>query len=409
MERAEFPLHCLRLQPELRRYAWGDSHYLHDLFGPERVRQGPCAEAWYGAHATGSARTRVGSRNLPLAELLASRPDLAGAPDGQLPYLVKLLAAERPASIQVHPGVLQARQGFAREQADGLPLDAPERCFRDPMAKPELLIALDQVDALCGFEPVATLHARVQALPELAALLPQFDRPMESALQCALRSYFRADPDWRSAGLQRLLARCRRMEPAPWQARARWMLDVDAMLASELPDPGLIFFWLLALVRLQPSQALFIQPGTPHTYLRGRGVEVMANSDNVLRAGLTRKHVAAERLLETVRWTPPEVARINPEPAGSAFEIRYPLPVRDFSVRRLQVAPGSVWEGCAEGPETLLVMAEQAGEVVTLETPCGTDRLARGDACLLTPGSRYRLAGTGRGSAYLVSGPSNGA
>lgn len=398
-------LRCLRLQPELRPYPWGDSAYLRDLFGATAV-PGPCAEAWYGAHKTGSAQACVGDTRLRLTDLLAAMPELVGTPDGQLPYLVKILAAQRPASIQVHPDCRQAGAGFAAENAAGIALDAVERCFRDANGKPEILIALGEVEALCGFEPAQLLFERVRELPELAALLPGFRAPRTANLVAALHDYFQAPAAWRSERLTSLLQRCRLPMAADLGARAAWMLKVHAQLGHEHPDQGLIFFWLLRLLRLQPGQALYMAPGVPHTYLHGAGVEVMANSDNVLRAGLTDKYVAPERMLATVSWDSAQPAVIDPVMAESPLEIRYPTPAQEFAVRLLRMAPGTRYERRAAGPETLLVMADDAAAEVEIRTPELVQRLGRGGACLLAPASHYEVRGlTTHASVYLVTRP----
>ncbi|GAB4530251.1 MAG: hypothetical protein Tsb0020_46830 [Haliangiales bacterium] len=420
----------LLLVPALRRYAWGDPRLIPTLLGLE-VTGEPCAEAWFGAHPLAPARIApaagegegdalAGHRepdnpdNLDkldkLDAFIAAHPQailgpaLAARVDG-LPYLLKLLAAAQPLSIQVHPNSAQARAGFAREQAAGVPLDAPERCYRDPHHKPELLLALTEFDALCGFRPPAEQAQALTALPELSAMLPPFV-PTPAGLATTLEAYF-ALPDARvtpalTAVLERLERRHQERpyqlhEPEYWALRADRALrggDLDRpdqVLAPSPPDRGLLFVFLLSLIRLEPGQAIFLPAGVPHAYLHGAGVELMASSDNVLRAGLTPKHVDAAELLRVVRFEagPPSIL----EPAWDEPGRRgnYAVPVSEFEIDRIQLAAGETYQHRAPGPETVLVLSGAPGAEVLLSSSRGQLRLGPGEACLVPDDLEYQL------------------
>ncbi len=415
----------LRLVPALRRYAWGDPRLIPTLLGLE-VTGEPCAEAWFGAHPLAPARIAPAANDgdAPtvghepddpdssdkLDAFIAAHPEatlgpaLAARFDG-LPYLLKLLAAAQPLSIQVHPNSAQARAGFAREQAAGMPVDAPERCYPDPHHKPELLLALTEFDALCGFRRPAELAQTLAALPELSAILPPFV-PTPAGLEATLAAYF-ALPDERlapalTALLERLDRRDRKRpyqphEPEYWALRANRALRggdpdrPDQALPPGPPDRGLLFVFLLSLIRLEPGQAIFLPAGVPHAYLHGAGVELMASSDNVLRAGLTPKHVDAAELLRVVRFEagPPSIL----EPAWDEPGRRgnYAVPVSEFELDRIQLAAGEVYQHRAPGPETVLVLSGAPGADVLLSCSRGQLRLGPGQACLVPDDLEYQL------------------
>src|SRR5690606_37006005 len=180
------------LTPALQHYAWGDPRIIPELLGLGSSRE-PCAEAWFGAHPQASARARLADTEQPLDALVQAHPTWfhtqgVEAHSGEMPYLLKLLAAEKPLSIQVHPNRAQARAGFAREEHAGIARDAAQRCYRDRNHKPELIVALTPFHALCGFRPPEQIHSRMRELPELQVLLPPF-RPNSAGIRALLESY----------------------------------------------------------------------------------------------------------------------------------------------------------------------------------------------------------------------------
>ncbi|MEO0326675.1 MAG: mannose-6-phosphate isomerase, class I, partial [Myxococcota bacterium] len=283
-------------------------------------------------------------------------------------------------------------EGFAREEAAGVPRDAPTRCYRDPRAKPELLVALDRFDALVGFrgpEAIAATLASGGLLEELGALLPS-----GGDVETTVRAYFALAPEPRARALTRGLARAATLatEDARWLAAAH-----EAQGAPAQPDPGLAFVLWLRRVQLRPGEGLFLPAGVPHAYLRGLGIEVMASSDNVLRAGLTPKHVDVAELLRVVRFDAPAPAVLPAPPAGQA----YATPAPEFAL----VPSAEGLSRVAAGPETVLLLGPP-GAGATLEVAGETLSLARGDAALLPHGTRYRARAPG-GALWLVRpGPS---
>ena len=394
---------ALKLEPRIQHYAWGDPAFIPDLLG--RPRDGrPWAEAWYGAHpsAPSTVHTAAGPKSLD-AYLSMEATRLLGSEVagnfGTLPYLVKLLAAARPLSIQVHPDAAQARAGFDREQAAGIPLDAPHRNYRDRQHKPELIVALTPFHALCGFRALDDIASRLADLPELSDLLPGEFKDHES-LDVLLAAWF-ALPDAKvRLALDRLLARLTQQQPEI-STPEFWLLQAQAALGPQAPaDRGLLFLFLLELRELRPGQALFLDAGIPHAYLRGAGIEVMAASDNVLRAGLTPKHVDVPELMEQIRFAARRPPVLRPEPV-SAVEAVFATPAEEF--RLSEVRPG---------PEPTILTARAAEILLGLE---GEARLRVPDAgreiplprgaTLLVPAAVGRYAVSGSGCFFRATTP----
>lgn len=303
-----------RLVNTVRPYAWGSTTAIPELLGTAPTGE-PQAELWMGAHPGAPSRTERGALN----ELIAADPvrelgEQAVEKFGpRLPFLLKLLAAGAPLSLQVHPDLEQAKAGYAAEEAAGIPVDAPHRMYKDANHKPELICALTPFDGLCGFRAPVEAADLIAALG-VDSLKPYVDllhaHPEEAALREVLTALLTADREEMAHTVAQAAAAADRLggDHAPF-----------AGLAHHYPgDPGVIAAMLLNRVRLQPGEALYLGAGVPHAYLDGLGVEIMANSDNVLRCGLTPKHVDVPELLRIVRFEPNESAVLRPEASPPA-------------------------------------------------------------------------------------------
>ncbi|MFJ6383605.1 mannose-6-phosphate isomerase, class I [Kitasatospora sp. NPDC092039] len=395
------------LRNPVRRYAWGSATAIPALTGaaPDGT---PQAELWLGAHPSAPSLLTVDGRGggggpRPLDRLIDADPDGWLGPDTvrrfgpALPFLFKVLAAERALSLQVHPTRAQAEAGYAAEQARGIPLDAPERVFKDRGHKPELICALGDFEALCGFRPTAgtaRLLAALDVLPDWAAALRT--RPAEAVLPGLLRAGLNASDDELAAvtGALRRTAAAGGPYAASCAAYAR--------LAEEYPgDRGLLAALLLNHVRLTAGQALYLDAGVPHAYLRGVGVELMANSDNVLRCGLTPKHVDVDGLLAVTSFRPGEPEVLLPRPLGSdsgngsgtgtgngngtgnGTEERFPSPAEEFGLSRLRPGAAAVRVDLP-APQILLCVSGRA----RLRAPGGAELpLPAGASAYLRPGA----------------------
>lgn len=393
------------LQNPVRAYAWGSRTVIAELLGEPVPSAHPQAELWLGAHPADPSRL-AGSGTSLLDALAAEPVRLLGTAraerwDATLPFLLKVLAADEPLSLQAHPSLAQAREGFAKEDAAGIARDAPDRNYRDANHKPELICALTPFDALVGFrEPAATVALlRTLDAPGLSAhvdlLAAQPDADGLRALFTTWITLPRSSLDELVPAVQGAGVRLAG-GAGPWRAEARTVLELSERYPG---DAGVLAALLLNRVTLQPGQALFLPAGNLHAYLAGAGVELMANSDNVLRGGLTPKHVDVPELLRVLDFhaAPPPV--LTPRPDGAWA--RYDTPVAEFLLRRAEpTAPIPVPHG---GPRILLCTAGAAcvrSGTAVLDLPRGAAAWLADDepAATVTPaaaGTQLFLASDG--------------
>lgn len=357
-----------RLTNTVRPYAWGSTTALPELLGVEPTGE-PQAELWMGAHPGAPSRLDRGDGPVPLSALIEADPHgelgvaVAERFGGRLPFLLKLLAAGSPLSLQVHPDARQAREGFAAEEKRGVPLDAAHRNYRDDQHKPELICALTPFEGLCGFRHPGTTADLLEAL-EVGALKPYADilraHPEEAALREVFTAILTADREATAETVHRAAVAAGRLGAQDGPHAPAYA--AYASLAEHYPgDPGVLAAMLLNHARLQPGEALYLGAGVPHAYLDGLGVEIMANSDNVLRCGLTPKHVDVPELLRIVRFASGDPGVLRPEAAEGGGEEVYATPAAEFRLSRYLLAPGAApYTVGGEGPQVLLCVAGHA-------------------------------------------------
>lgn len=253
---------------------------------------------------------------------------------GRLPFLLKILAAAAPLSIQAHPNLEQAKKGFAEENRQGVPLDAPHRNYRDDNHKPECICALEPFWVLCGFRPIADILAKMGtlALPDLALFLTDLDsNPNPQGLRNFFEGLITADTNTRRRLVQDAARACAAL--ASRDPAYDWLVRLN----TEYPgDVGVLSPLLMNLIRLEPGQALFLQPGELHAYLEGVGIELMANSDNVLRGGLTAKHIDAQALITILNFQEHIPDILTPLTVSDVEQV-YPTPAPEFQLSVIQM------------------------------------------------------------------------
>ncbi|GAB7108817.1 mannose-6-phosphate isomerase, class I [Streptomyces phaeofaciens JCM 4814] len=372
-----------RLDNTIRPYAWGSPTAIAHLLGTEPTGE-PQAEMWMGAHPGAPSRTTRGT----LVEVIETDPRTelgaeAVAKFGpRLPFLLKILAAGAPLSLQVHPDLTQAKEGYEDEERRGIPVDAPHRNYKDANHKPELICALTEFDGLCGFRDPLQAAGLLDGLG-VDSLKPYVDllhaHPEEAALREVLTAVLSADPQEMAHTVTAAAAACDRLggDYAPY-----------AGIAHHYPgDPGVIAAMLLNHVRLQPGEALFLGAGIPHAYLDGLGVEIMANSDNVLRCGLTPKHVDVPELLRVVRFEPGDPGILRPEASPDGEEV-YETPIDEFRLSRYVLPEGGGTHDLTRPTPQILLCT--AGTV-----RAGEHELAPGQSVFVPAGEHTQVSGAG--------------
>jgi mannose-6-phosphate isomerase len=381
-------------------YAWGSRRSLVELLGIENPRNEPQAELWMGAHPV--APSRRASDGASLLALIEKDPQaLLGAVchgrfGARLPFLLKVLAAETPLSLQAHPTLEQAKIGFDKDQAAGIPVEAPHRNYRDSNHKPELLCALTPFFALTGFREITTTLDLFTTLgvSELAPYLAELEGAPNAHGLRALVSRLMSGGIQKPALVDAVLAACARIpQTSRWAPEAQWALRIGELYPG---DVGVINALLLNLVELAPGDATYLAAGNLHAYLSGTGVEIMANSDNVLRGGLTPKHVNVPELLAILDFSSGTIPLAERKQRGP--ERQYVTPTAEFLLSRIELG-GDTWTSPERrGPEIMLCTEGEA--VASSQTETLT--LARGANAFVT-GSEgpYRL--NGRGVVYRAT------
>jgi mannose-6-phosphate isomerase len=386
----------LRLTNTVQPYAWGSTSAIPRLLGVEPDGR-PQAELWIGAHPGAPSD----AEGVGLDERIAAAPREFlgdGAADGaRLGFLLKVLAAAAPLSLQAHPDRETAARRHAEEEAAGTPHDAPERLYKDTEHKPELLLALEPFAAMAGFRAPGAAREllaglELPALPPdsqdlFTALLEVLDGPEEGeVLRAATRLLLTADADAVGPLVEAVAQACTGSDDLSAQCLVE--------LAGHHPgDPGVLVSTLLNQVRLAPGEALYLPAGNVHAYLEGTGVELMASSDNVLRGGLTPKHVDVAELLDVLdfRVLPPPL--LAPREVSADERVFAPDDVDDFALSVLTVRPGveTRWERAV--PRAVLALEG----AVRLSSSAGSADLQQGQSVFVTAAEHpLTISGAGR-------------
>ena len=369
-----------------RDYAWGSTTLIPDYFGIAATGR-PMAEIWFGTHEGSPAR------------LVDDNQSLTAAIGGkQLPFLLKILAAETPLSIQAHPNSTQAAEGFARENAAGIGLQATDRNYKDDRHKPEMIVALTEFEALCGFKTEKQIRNLLESMLDPTDV----SEGLKSLVSHWLEIFASED------GLQNLFVditnRRGNLDGVTAELTQQANLSAQFELAARLNilypgDPGVILALLMNHVWLEPGEALFLPAGNIHAYLSGLGIEIMASSDNVLRGGLTPKHVDVAELQKVLTFAggPVDLVKTK-ELSRGLFE--YVAPVDDFILYRAELS-GDVVMADLNIPGASIVLCT-AGEIAVSNSIEERVVLQRGEAAFIgDDAKKFSLAGSG--TAFLAT------
>jgi len=388
-------LRMQKLINSVQNYAWGSHTALTELYGIANPNNLPMAELWMGAHpksssqildASGTPRSLREIIDGDKARLLGSK---VAERFGELPFLFKVLCADQPLSIQVHPNKQASEIGFAKENAAGIPLDAAERNYKDPNHKPELVFALTPFLAMNAFREFAEIVTLLQPVADAHPAIGDFlSSPDAERLSQLFASLLNMQGDEKSHALSVLQSALDAEQGEPWQT--------IRLIAEFYPDDsGLFSPLLLNVVKLNPGDAMFLFAETPHAYLQGVALEVMANSDNVLRAGLTPKYIDIPELVANVKFVAKPAAELLTQPEQHGAELDFPIPVDDFafSLHALSAQESTIAQQsaaivfCVEGEavirkdeQRLTLKPGESAFIACDESPVqvsGTGRLAR--------------------------------
>ena len=367
------------LRGALRTYAWGSRTAIAEFTGRPVPAAHPEAELWFGAHPRGPAFLETENGETSLPDVLAADPEgqLGSASRARfgdvLPFLVKVLAADEPLSLQAHPSTKQAVDGYLREERLGIPVSSPLRNYRDTSHKPELLVALQGFEALAGFRQASRTSELLRALavsdldPFIELLGDQSDADGLRALFTTWITAPQPDVDVLVPAVLDGAVQYVSSGATEFQAEVKTVLELGERYPG---DAGVLAALLLNRISLAPGEAIFLPAGNLHAYLRGFGLEVMANSDNVLRGGLTPKHVDVPELLRVLDFVPTPEARLRPPTRREGCGLVYCTPTDEFAVELLALdgdylgheIDASPSHGVVQGPQ-ILVCTEGAATV----------------------------------------------
>jgi mannose-6-phosphate isomerase len=394
-----------KLSGIIQNYRWGSRSLLAQFQGRSVPTAAPEAELWFGAHALAPSSIEVDGERHPLNTFIEGDAQNQLGSElmrryGKLPYLTKVLAVDQPLSIQVHPSQAQAQLGFQRERLRGLPADDAQANYRDNWPKPELLCPLTDFEVLCGFRPVDELIELLDALGGdcfKAAREALESSPNQQGLRQVVATWLNASRSTQDVLFRAGIEACKDYSRKPDSKHQDVALPLD--LAARYPgDMGVLVALLLRHLVLPPGAGLFVPAGVLHAYLRGFAIEVMANSDNVLRGGLTAKHVDVDEMLSIANFesAPPMLAALEDRgPLEKIFVIDSP----HFSVSRLDIEDHTSW--CASkrlGPEMLLCVE---GTLTLFSAHDDKLALARGE-CAWIPANEDIYCVAGKGQAFRV-------
>ena len=394
------------LQGAIQNYAWGSTDSIPALLGVEPTGE-PQAELWLGAHAL--APSVLPGADTDLRALVAERPEVLGEKSREafgdvLPFLLKILSAAEPLSLQTHPNREQAEAGFAAENEAGVPLTAPTRTYKDPWPKPEMALALTDFTTLSGFRPAAETAALFSRLgvsdPEIESVIgPLTQRGGTAAIAEVFLDCLSLSEERRPI-VDQVVAACLpyKDEDSELGRFARTAVELDAHYPG---DRSILAALLLNRLELKPGEAAYLEPGNMHAHLHGTCIEIMANSDNVLRGGLTVKHIDVDGLVQTVDFHGEEkalVEPVSPEPGLTHF----PTGAPEFALWRIELGRG------AERTEPLLLPATEGARILLVldgylacATSDGTLEVVKGQSAFIPAGVVVRVHGDAE--AYLAA------
>ena len=403
----------LELRCAVQHYEWGGFEYIQHLIQCEGDQR-PYAELWIGAHPNLPSDVVIGSESVPLNALIEELPVflLGGETtrrfNGNLPFLFKVLSARYPLSIQSHPNAQQAHDGFLLENAEGIALDARNRNYKDDSHKPELISALTDFYALCGFKPLNQISSLLHSIPEFGSFAANFV-PIRKSLVALYTKFMELPQTEVDRFLSPFVERLKKQQSERnfgKDSMEYWVLKADEVFSlGSHKDRGLFSVCLLNLIHLHPGDALYLPAGELHAYLEGSGIEIMANSNNVLRGGLTQKHVDVGELLKALTFNSgyPEILKLETGD-GNYFQ-RYQTPAEEFELGRIHLQKDQNHICHFEHGVHIMIVIE--GRVSVLMEKGINNEFSSGQVFLVPANFHYELVSNTETIIYLAQVPNH--
>lgn len=387
----------LKLHGKIQHYAWGGFEFIPALLGFDNSQHKPCAEYWMGAHQSAPAMLETEEGLQSLYNLIQQEPvsylgEKVYSRFGELPYLFKVLDVNEMLSIQVHPAKEEAVKGFEKEEAAGVPLHVSHRNYKDKNHKPEVMIALGEFWLLHGFKKEDELQKTLSSVPEFNFLSKIFIKDGYYGLYKTVMEMPQKEADELLLPLvkREISLSNTKKDPGYWISELYKGKTPDSNI-----DKGIFSIFFFNIVELQEGEGIFQGAGLPHAYLQGQNIELMANSDNVLRGGLTPKHIDVPELLRHIVFEgiEPNILKGN----EFAHEIKYTLPVEDFAISAIKLQNGREYISKAVSAEIFIVFS---GEV-----NCGHLTCEKGEAFAILPDTDYTIRGIEEATLYKAFVP----
>ena len=393
-----------KLQGTVQHYSWGGTTFLPKLLSMENPNHKPFAEYWLGIHASGPSSIEVNQQSVLLSDAIATDPKAALSEPvyshfGGLPYLFKVLDVKDMLSIQVHPTKEYAKVAFEKEEASGTALNAPNRNYKDTNHKPEIMLAMSEFWLLHGFKSEAKILETLENIAEFQVLVPLYKSEGIKGLYQFLMEMEQAQVDSLLSTVVKRALRNKQEGKINRTAPDWWVAKLYENTAGILPiDKGVFSIYLFNIVCVMPGQGIFQDAGVPHAYLEGQNVELMANSDNVLRGGLTPKHIDVEELIHNIKFESIEPVIIEGTKPCMGESV-YPAPVQDFGIASITLDGSNSYSNEAESLDMFLVV--EGGCVVNNQLSVKT-----GEAFVVFPGNKLNIHASGKTLIYRAFVPS---
>ncbi|QEK07506.1 mannose-6-phosphate isomerase, class I [Treponema phagedenis] len=397
-----------KLDNTIRTYSWGSKQGIASVLGKKNISNDPWAELWMGAHPAAPSMIDKADGKVSLLSLIEANQELllgkkTAAAFGSLSFLFKILSAGSPLSIQVHPNSEQAKKGFARENHANIPLDDYARNYKDENHKPEIMLALTPFTALCGFrKKEETLHLfETLHIDFFDALIQKTLRQNPSEDEFT-GSFYENLLQENEGSVRSLLDNCkaRIQKLSDGRSLSENPFNLALKLAAQYPSDSAILAPLyLNIIELNPGQAIYLSAGILHAYVEGTGLELMANSDNVLRAGLTGKHIDKKELLAITSVKSFSPVILTDDKKDSLFS--YKTPAKEFELSRLSIKNKKTHIQLAAA---VIILVTEGRIIVTDKSGNESSDLSQGDSLFIGAGAE-ELFVEGEGTAYIAGIP----